>query len=41
MLPLPEGKDDEEVNVPVTGQEIRELDGKWYFPFSSFFNISY
>lgn len=33
MLPLPEGKDEEEINVPVTGQEVRELDGKSYFPF--------
>ncbi|TIA41870.1 hypothetical protein D6C78_01520 [Aureobasidium pullulans] len=26
MLPLPEGKGEEEINVPVTGQEVRELD---------------
>lgn len=28
MLPLPDGKAEEEVTVPVTGQDIKDLDGK-------------
>lgn len=28
MLPLPDVKAEEEVTVPVTGQDIRDLDGE-------------
>jgi hypothetical protein len=28
MLPLPDAKPEEETSVPITGQEIRDLDGK-------------
>jgi hypothetical protein len=31
MLPLPDAKAEEEVTVPVTGQDIRDLDGKLIF----------
>jgi hypothetical protein len=29
MLPLPDTKAEEEVTVPVTGQDIRDLDGEF------------
>jgi len=35
MLPLPDAKTGEEVTVPVTGQDIRDLDGKLSLLFSS------
>ena len=35
MLPLPDTKTEEEVTVPVTGQDIRDLDGKLTLLFSS------
>ncbi|CAD0111871.1 unnamed protein product [Aureobasidium uvarum] len=35
MLPLPEGKAEEEVTVPVTGQDIRDLDGTFVAAFAT------
>lgn len=32
MLPLPGVKAEEEVTVPVTGQDIKDLDGKLHIP---------
>ena len=32
MLPLPDGKAEEEVTVPVTGQDIKDLDGTLHIP---------
>lgn len=40
MLPLPDGKAEEEVTVPVTGQDIKDLDGTLHVA-SPFYSAQY